>query len=412
MIPEVVRQALRLLWAHRSRALLTIFGLVWGTASVILLVSWGAGNKAMIERGFFRAGKNMGEVWAGRVSEQFTPAVDRRYLWFTYADVELLRKRARLPEKVGAELWEMLPVAFRQRGLSVDVRGMDPEATQIRGAPVAAGRNIRRSDLEHRRRVAVVGYRMRERLLGADGGIGSWIRIGGKPFKVVGLLDRVGTQLSRDRMELDDHIWIPITTMQAHWPRRWTQEFVVSKILYRMRDRHLMDETEREVRAILARRLRADPNDKEAVGIFSSIKILNTIPLDEMNALLFILAAATLVIGGVGTLNMMLDSVFDRRQEIGVRLAVGARRRDIVWQFFLETLTITTLGGLVGVALGVGSCWLLASLETQDLIPVPILDGRIILIALGVLGVVGLLAGVIPAWRASRIDPALTLRME
>ena len=202
MIPEVVRQALRLLWAHRSRALLTIFGLVWGTASVILLVSWGAGNKAMIERGFFRAGKNMGEVWAGRVSEQFTPAVDRRYLWFTYADVELLRKRARLPEKVGAELWEMLPVAFRQRGLSVDVRGMDPEATQIRGAPVAAGRNIRRSDLEHRRRVAVVGYRMRERLLGADGGIGSWIRIGGKPFKVVGLLDRVGTQLSRDRMEL------------------------------------------------------------------------------------------------------------------------------------------------------------------------------------------------------------------
>ena len=412
MIPEVVRQALRLLWAHRSRALLTIFGLVWGTASVILLVSWGAGNKAMIERGFFRAGKNMGEVWAGRVSEQFTPAVDRRYLWFTYADVELLRKRARLPEKVGAELWEMLPVAFRQRGLSVDVRGMDPEATQIRGAPVAAGRNIRRSDLEHRRRVAVVGYRMRERLLGADGGIGSWIRIGGKPFKVVGLLDRVGTQLSRDRMELDDHIWIPITTMQAHWPRWWTQEFVVSKILYRMRDRHLMDETEREVRAILARRLRADPNDKEAVGIFSSIKILNTIPLDEMNALLFILAAATLVIGGVGTLNMMLDSVFDRRQEIGVRLAVGARRRDIVWQFFLETLTITTLGGLVGVALGVGSCWLLASLETQDLIPVPILDGRIILIALGVLGVVGLLAGVIPAWRASRIDPALTLRME
>ena len=412
MIPEVVRQALRLLWAHRSRALLTIFGLVWGTASVILLVSWGAGNKAMIERGFFRAGKNMGEVWAGRVSEQFTPAVDRRYLWFTYADVELLRKRARLPEKVGAELWEMLPVAFRQRGLSVDVRGMDPEATQIRGAPVAAGRNIRRSDLEHRRRVAVVGYRMRERLLGADGGIGSWIRIGGKPFKVVGLLDRVGTQLSRDRMELDDHIWIPITTMQAHWPRWWTQEFVVSKILYRMRDRHLMDETEREVRAILARRLRADPDDKEAVGIFSSIKILNTIPLDEMNALLFILAAATLVIGGVGTLNMMLDSVFDRRQEIGVRLAVGARRRDIVWQFFLETLTITTLGGLVGVALGVGSCWLLASLETQDLIPVPILDGRIILIALGVLGVVGLLAGVIPAWRASRIDPALTLRME
>jgi putative ABC transport system permease protein len=389
-----------------------MFGLVWGTASVILLVSWGAGNKAMLERGFFRAGKNMGEVWAGTVSEQFTPAVDRRYLWFTLDDVELLRKRARLPELIGAESWEMLPVAFRQRALSADVRGMDPEATQIRGAPLAAGRNISHSDLEHRRRVAVLGHRMRGRLLGADGSIGSWIRIAGKPFKVVGLLDRVGTQLSRDRMELDDHIWIPITTLQAHWPRWWTQEFVVTKILYRMRDRHLLLDTEREVRAILAARLRASPDDQEAVRIFSSVKMLNTLPLDEMNGLLFILAAATLVIGGVGTLNMMLDAVFDRRQEIGVRLAVGARRRDIVWQFFLETLTITALGGMIGVGLGVASCWLLAGIDAPDLVPVPILEARVVFLALGVLGGVGLLSGVIPAWRASRIDPALTLRME
>jgi putative ABC transport system permease protein len=409
---EAIRQAMRHLWAHKVRSTLTLFGLVWGAAAVIFLVGWGRGVTVMLEDGFFRSGKNMGEMWPGKLSEEFTPAVDRRYLWFTLDDVELLRKRARLPELIGAESWEMLPVAFRQRALSADVRGMDPEATQIRGAPLAAGRNISHSDLEHRRRVAVLGHRMRGRLLGADGGIGSWIRIAGKPFKVVGLLDRVGTQLSRDRMELDDHIWIPITTLQAHWPRWWTQEFVVTKILYRMRDRHLLLDTEREVRAILAARLRASPDDQEAVRIFSSVKMLNTLPLDEMNGLLFILAAATLVIGGVGTLNMMLDAVFDRRQEIGVRLAVGARRRDIVWQFFLETLTITALGGMIGVGLGIASCWLLAGIDAPDLVPVPILEARIVFLALGVLGGVGLLSGVIPAWRASRIDPALTLRME
>ena len=106
---EAVLQALRLLRAHKMRALLTMFGLVWGTAAVIFLVAWGRGTNAMLERGFFKAGKNMGEVWAGKVSEEFTPAVDRRYLWYTWDDVEALRRRARIPDLIGAESWEMLP---------------------------------------------------------------------------------------------------------------------------------------------------------------------------------------------------------------------------------------------------------------------------------------------------------------
>src|SRR5262245_63608704 len=136
MLVESVRQAMRLLRAHRLRSLLTLFGLVWGTASVIFLVGWGQGVTAMLERGFFKAGKNMGEVWAGRVSEEFSPAVDRRYLWWTMSDVELLRKRAKLPDLIGAESWEMLPVAYGQRAIHVDVRGLDPEAMAVRAVPV------------------------------------------------------------------------------------------------------------------------------------------------------------------------------------------------------------------------------------------------------------------------------------
>ena len=108
----------------------------------------------------------------------------------------------------------------------------------------------------------------------------------------------------------------------------------------------------------------------------------------------------------------MLDSVYERRQEIGIRLAIGARRRDITLQFFLETLTVTGLGGLVGVGLGVGVCLLLGSLDVPDLIPVPILQLEVVALALGVMSFVGLTAGVIPAWRAARVDPSLTLRME
>ena len=412
MALESVRQALRLLWAHKLRSILTLFGIVWGTASVIFLVGWGEGSQAMLERGFFKAGKNMGEVWAGKVSEEFTPAVDRRFLWFTLDDVKALRQRARVPEVIGAESWEMLPAVNGARAITVDVRGLDPEAIEIRGVGVAAGRQLSRPDLEHRRRVVVLGEKIRARLLGPEGRIGSWIRIAGKPFRVIGFLEPVGTQLSRDRMEIDEQVWVPITTLHANWPRWWTDDFVVTKILYRMPDRQMMEESEREVRAILADRIGVGSDDEEAVGIWSSLKMLNQLPLDQTTGLLFILAATTLLIGGIGVLNMMLDAVHERRQEIGVRLAVGARRRDVVLQFFVETLTICLIGGVLGALLGVGACLWLGSLDFPDLVPVPTLRPGIVVTALGVLAGVGVTAGVIPAWRASRVDPAVMLREE
>ncbi len=412
MALESVRQALRLLWAHKLRSILTLFGIVWGTASVIFLVGWGEGSQAMLERGFFKAGKNMGEVWAGKVSEEFTPAVDRRFLWFTLDDVQALRQRARVPDLIGAESWEMLPAVNGARAITVDVRGLDPEAIEVRGVGVAAGRQLSRPDLEHRRRVVVLGEKIRARLLGPEGRIGSLIRIAGKPFRVIGFLEPVGTQLSRDRMEIDEQVWVPITTLHANWPRWWTDEFVVTKILYRMPDRRLMEESEREVRAILADRIGVSSDDEEAVGIWSSLKMLNQLPLDQTTGLLFILAATTLLIGGIGVLNMMLDSVHERRQEIGVRLAVGARRRDVVLQFFVETLTICLIGGVLGALLGVGACLWLGSLDFPDLVPVPTLRPGIVVTALGVLTGVGVTAGVIPAWRASRVDPAEMLREE
>ena len=412
MIGEAIVQALRLLWAHRLRSFLTLFGLVWGTASVIFLGGYGEGSRRMLEDGFSRAGRNMGEVYAGKVSEDFSPAVDRRFLWFRMQDVETLRRRARVPDLIGAEAWQMLPATFGQRSLTVDVRGMDPAAVAIRGVGVAAGRTLSAADVERRARVVLLGEKTRQRLLGPEGRLGDHIRIAGKPFEVVGFLEPVGTQLSRDRMEIDEQVWVPISTVQLNWPVWWTDDAVVTKVIYRIPDPRLLDASKLEIRAVLAEQIGVGTDDTEAIRIWSALDQLNRMPMQETRWMLVLLAATTLLVGGIGVLNMMLDAVHERRPEIGVRLAVGARRRDIVAQFFVETATICGLGGIAGAILGVGACVLLTHLPLPDLVPAPALQPGIVGIALGVLAAVGIGSGVVPAWRAARVDPALTLRMD
>jgi putative ABC transport system permease protein len=261
-----------------------------------------------------------------------------------------------------------------------------------------------------RRRVAVLGSRTKQKLLGPSGRVGSRIRIHGFPFEVVGILSPVGTQLSRDGDEIDDQIWIPITALHSFGTRRGIDADVVDSLLFRVPSRDLLEPAQSEVRAVLAERLRVEPTDTEAVSMFSPVEFLQRFRLDQMDITMIVLAVATLVIGGVGVMTMMLDSVHERRAEIGVRLAVGARRRDVVQQFFLEAFALTGLGGGVGLLGGIGGCWILGQLQVPDLIPVPILQWNVVLLALGVMLLVGFFSGVVPSWRAAQIDPARTLR--
>jgi putative ABC transport system permease protein len=417
---ESFREALRLLAAQPLRSLLTLFGLVWGTAAVIFLLSWGVGLRSMLDVAFQRVGKNLLQSWPGKISEDFSPAVDRRWLWYTPADIEALRARVRESELVAGETRSHAPAAFRGRALSVEVRGVEPEGEAIRGVPLASGRLITRADVEHRRRVLVIGQRARERLLGAEGRVGSWVRVNGTPFLVVGVLERVGTQLSRDGDEIDDQLWIPLTVHLALFPNPWVEEPMIHTVLARARHRDRIDDAEHELRRVLADRLGVAADDEEAVPVFSPVQMLRSLPIDQQNGLNLLIAVTTLLVGGIGILAMMLDSVQERRTEIGVRLALGARRRDVLLQFFLEGVAVVGLGGALGVALGAGGALFLGSdafrgripPALRDLVPVPELSFTVILLAVGAMGVVALTAGLVPAWRAARIDPAETLRVE
>jgi len=415
MILPAVREALRTIRAHPLRSSLTILCVVWGSASVIFLMSWGAGLAVMLESSMERVGRNLITAWAGYVGEDFTPAVDRRDLWFTPDDVKALRASFRHGDIVVGESALFGSVAFRQRTLQVDTRGVEPATLELRDVRVAAGRRLTQGDLENRRRVALLGVKARQRVLGPEGGVGSTIRIDGRSFEVVGLLDRVGTQLWRGGpTEIDDQIWIPLTTLLAFERARpaGVNEDVLENISVRFYERRDKEAAKQEVRAFLAKRIGVSPTDVEAVHLASPMDSLERLPVNQVGSLLALIAITTLTIGGIGILNLMLESVHERRREIGVRLAVGGRRSDVVAQFLVETIVITGIGGVLGIALGIVLSWSLALVDAPDLIPLPILQPNSILLSVAVLAAVGVLAGVVPAARASRMDPALTLRVD
>lgn len=412
-VVDAAREAVRTLRMSWLRTALTLFGIVWGTASVVFLISWGLGVRVMMERAYDRVGRNLVQIAAGQIGENFSPAADRRVLWFTLDDVAALRRRVRLSRLVLPESQTFRPVSYRDATTSMNIRGIEPANFDLRGVELAAGRPITRDDLHHRRRVAVLGSKARERLLGPHGGVGSTIRIAGQPFAVVGLLSRVGMQLWQDGpSQLDDQVWIPFSTLVGFGKRQGRDADVVDSIMLSVKDRRTWKAAEHEARTILAERLRISPDDEEAIRVMSPLEALEKIPLDQMGGLLFTLGATTLVIGGVGILTMMLDSVQQRRREIGVRLAVGARRRDVLWQFFLETFVIAGLGGLLGITLGLVGCAVLASMPASDLIPQPIVRWQTVVVAVGVMTLVGLASGLVPARRAASIDPSLTLRAD
>ena len=397
---EHVLSALLALSANKIRAALTMLGVVIGVLAVTLLVGVGDGARAYLDRTLTSLGTNLLNVIPGRTETRgFGPPAQGVSRPLTMDDVRALERQATLLRGVSPIVTAGGTVRYMNRQRDTVVLGVGPAFSDLRNMHVDRGEFVRDEDLASRRRVCVLGRRVVRELFGDENPLGKAVRIAGGRYRVVGLMEAKGRSLGFD---LDDLVFIPATAAmdQFNLP-------ALSQLLTAARSKEDAPDAVREVEDVLARRR----GGEKSFTIQSQDDLLKTFGAltAAMTLMLLAIASISLVVGGIGIMNIMLVSVRERTREIGVRRAVGATQSDILWQFLLEAVVISSIGGAVG--LGIGAA--ITALVQRYAPDVPIvLSPWIAVVAVGSSFVVGVASGVVPARRAALLDPVEALRYE
>jgi putative ABC transport system permease protein len=392
-VVEAWRVALDALRANRLRSGLTMLGVVIGVAAVVVLVAIGTGAKREVEQQVEGLGSNLLIVVPGRLEFNSAPSVSRLSL----SDVDAVSRVVGDPSRVAVTVTSGETVRAGTRSTFTTVQGVLETTPQVFVRDVGRGSYLTSSDVDTARRVAVLGATVARALFGDRDPVGQQVSVAGVRFRVIGVFAPLGQSLGVDR---DDEVHIPVTT--AH---RLYGTNRIDGIAVKAPDRERID--------ALGERIVAELSERHPDTEFSAVtqeQILGVLGdiLGVLTGVLAAIAGISLLVGGVGVSNIMLVSVRERTREIGLRKAVGARPRDIGVQFLLEAVLLTTIGGVTGMALGVG-----AALLVGELSPVPAaITWWSLALAFGVSAAVGIIFGVVPAQRAGRLDPVVALRTE
>lgn len=410
LVADAVTQALMQLRAHWDRALLTLFGITWGTAAMVALVSWGGGMRTMIGRDMRKLGDNLMYMWpsAARIHEQ--NALELRTLEVELDEIAALDGHVANARHVIPELPTRMVVRRGNRTLQTLIIGVVPETAQVRKFDVTAGRFINEADMRMRRRVCLLCAEAETQLFQGADPIGRKLTIDGVPFTVIGRLRDKGNQMMDMNGPDNDKVLIPATTGETYFgDMRYVHQFIVQ-----LDDPTEEQETIASVRHRLAAAYRFDRDDEDAVQYFNTTRVIRLADFATNAIRIFVgfVGAGTLLVAGLGVMNVMLISVRERTPEVGLRLAIGGRPVDVFLQFLVESLVVTTVGGMVGITLALGLCMGFASLNLPPQVPVPEISWGAVVAALVTMTVVGLAAGTWPAYQAAKLDPVTALRYE
>lgn len=390
---EAFRMALEALRVNRLRSALTMLGVIIGVSAVVVLVAIGTGAKNAVESEIAGLGSNIILVVPGSLTVGAAPTQSR----LTLDDVAHLRRVVGDPSRVTVSVQSGETVRVGRTEAFVTIVGTDENLPNVFDRPLSRGRHLSETDVDTRRRVAILGSEVADRLFGDVDPIGRQVSISGARFRVVGVYETVGATFGVAR---DQEIHVPVTTAQRLLGVR-----TINGIAVGAAGPDLIDSLQQRILDAFAERYPG-----ERFSAVTQTQLLGTIGtvLGMLTGVLAAIAGISLLVGGVGVSNIMLVSVRERTKEIGLRMALGARRRDILAQFLIEAVLLTTIGGVLGIALGVGG-----SLLIQALSPVPAaVTAWSVALAFTVSAAVGIFFGVAPARRAARLDPVIALRAE